>query len=441
MKEMKKLLAALCLFLSVLLVVPVIVPGVPDNVTVEAATKIKLNKTKATLVAGNTLQLKLSKKTGKVTWSSSKKSVATVSKQGKVTAKKKGTATITAKMSGKKYNCKITVKKKVALKSISLNTTSLTLNEDDTYKLNVQYIPKNTTDNKEVTWKSSNDFVADVEEDGTIYAYSAGTTTITAKVGSKKATCKITVKESSIYVSSIVLNKSNIELTSGETSTLTAIVYPNNATFKNVKWTTSNSSVATVYNGVVSAVAPGTAMITATATDGSGLSASCLVTVIDSVANNMNYLKNYILTYGSMNSSGNYFIKYQNASQGTSYGIVYESLYDRFLFIESMDTDLAQSTVTMYLYLDNNGIVSPEYILVYHDINLGCQATANVNIKNYNSDQIVHFDLINSAGGLTESDIQEVANAGLKSAFSGWELLLQLYPKMSLSDIGFTSYY
>lgn len=78
-------------------------------VDVDAAT-IKLNKTTLTLTKGKTATLKISGTSKKVTWSSSKKSVATVNSSGKVTAKKAGTATITAKVNNKKYTCKVTVK-------------------------------------------------------------------------------------------------------------------------------------------------------------------------------------------------------------------------------------------------------------------------------------------------------------------------------------------
>jgi hypothetical protein len=79
-----------------------------------AAAKVKLNKAKLTLTVGKKYQLKLQNNKKKVKWSSSKKSVATVTQKGKVTAKKKGTAIITAKVGAKKYKCKVTVKAKKA---------------------------------------------------------------------------------------------------------------------------------------------------------------------------------------------------------------------------------------------------------------------------------------------------------------------------------------
>ena len=99
MKKSKKLLAVLTIMLLIVcMAVPVSAAG-------------KINKKKATLKVGQTLQLKVTGTKGKVKWTSSKKSVATVSSKGRVKAKKKGSATITAKIGKKKYTCKVTVKK------------------------------------------------------------------------------------------------------------------------------------------------------------------------------------------------------------------------------------------------------------------------------------------------------------------------------------------
>lgn len=76
-----------------------------------AASKVKINKTKAAISKGDTLQLRVTGTKKKAKWSSDKKSIATVSSKGKVTGKKNGKATITAKVGGKKYTCKVTVTK------------------------------------------------------------------------------------------------------------------------------------------------------------------------------------------------------------------------------------------------------------------------------------------------------------------------------------------
>ena len=83
-----------------------------NSLVANAKKKIQLNKKKVTLVVGNKTKLKLKNNKKKVKWSSSKRTVAIVSSKGVVTAKKKGTATITAKAGKKKYTCKVTVKAK-----------------------------------------------------------------------------------------------------------------------------------------------------------------------------------------------------------------------------------------------------------------------------------------------------------------------------------------
>ncbi|WP_455718346.1 Ig-like domain-containing protein [Anaerosporobacter sp.] len=92
--------------LTLLLLVAIIVPE-------QAQAAVKINKTTATLYTGEKVQLKISGSSRNATWTSSNKTVTTVDRKGNVTAKKKGTATITAKVSGKKYKCKVTVKNNV----------------------------------------------------------------------------------------------------------------------------------------------------------------------------------------------------------------------------------------------------------------------------------------------------------------------------------------
>lgn len=96
---------------AVLMAVSLLVSGITVPGNVQAKAKPKLNKKNVTLKVGKTVSLKLKNAKKKVVWSSSKKSVAVVSKKGKVTAKKVGSAKIIAKSAGKKYTCKVTVKK------------------------------------------------------------------------------------------------------------------------------------------------------------------------------------------------------------------------------------------------------------------------------------------------------------------------------------------
>ena len=212
-----------------------------------------------------------------VTWSTSDAAVATVT-GGKVKALKPGHVTITATAGGKSAQCAVTVQAKVIpVTSVTLDKTTLTLTEGDETTLTATVKPDDATD-KTVTWTTSDATVATVT-DGKVKALKAGTATITAKAGDKTATCAVTVQAKVIPVTSMWLDKSELELTEGDEAVLTATVMPENATDKTVTWTSSNTSVATVTNGKVNAVKAGTATITAKAGD---KSAKCTVTVLPS---------------------------------------------------------------------------------------------------------------------------------------------------------------
>ena len=212
-----------------------------------------------------------------VTWASDSSSVATVDRNGKVTAKAPGTATITATVDGQYATCKVTVPKLVT--SVSLNKDELTLTTGNTEKLIATVEPNDAT-NQTVEWKSDDENIATVDMNGTVTAKAPGTTTITVTStdGSNKSdSCTVTVKR---LVTSVSLNKNTLTLTTGSSETLSVTVTPNDAATKTVEWKSSDEKIASVdQNGKVTAVAPGTTTITATSKDGSNKSASCTVTV------------------------------------------------------------------------------------------------------------------------------------------------------------------
>ena len=157
---------------------------------------ITLNKTSTTINKGNTENLSVTYNptyttaSKNVKWSTSNAKVATVA-NGKVTAVGAGTATITAQVEDKIAKCIVTVK--APLKEIKLNKASTTINKGNTENLSVIYNPIDTTDSKNVKWSTSNAKVATVAN-GKVTAVGAGSTTITAQVGTKIAKCTVTVK-------------------------------------------------------------------------------------------------------------------------------------------------------------------------------------------------------------------------------------------------------
>lgn len=170
----------------------------------------------------------------------------------------------------------------VPVTSVVLSPTSLTVQEGETASISAAVVPTNATD-KTVTWTSANTSIATVDANGNVKGVSAGKVKITAKAGGVSSSCDVTVKANKVSVTGITLEPANISLDtrddSKKTATLTAIVSPSDATNKSLTWTSSNPSVATVANGVVTAVGGGTAIITAKANDGSNCSADCTVTV------------------------------------------------------------------------------------------------------------------------------------------------------------------
>ena len=163
---------------------------------------------------------------------------------------------------------------------VKLDKDSLSLEVGGTATLTATITPNNAT-NPNVTWSSDNQNVATVDQNGEVTAVSAGTATITVTTadGGYKDTCPVTVTAATVPVTGVSLNKDSLALGVGDSETLTATVKPEDATNKAVTWTSSNSTVATVdQNGVVTAVAPGTATITVTTADGS-FTATCTVTV------------------------------------------------------------------------------------------------------------------------------------------------------------------
>lgn len=210
-----------------------------------------------------------------VAWSSSDEKIATV-ENGKVSAIKEGSVTITAAAGDKKATCKVTVQKKiVAVASVSLSQTAITLYEGQSTTLVATVKPDDAT-NKTVTWSSSASEIASVDQEGKVSAIKAGSATITASAGDYSATCTVTVEKNVIAVTSITLNKSFLSLLVGETETLIATVLPDNATDKTVTWNSEDDNVAIVKDGKVTAVSAGETKISAKA---GNKTAECRVTV------------------------------------------------------------------------------------------------------------------------------------------------------------------
>ena len=164
----------------------------------------------------------------------------------------------------------------VPVSGITLDRSTLSMSKGETIKLRATVAPSNAT-NQTVSWHSLNNLVAAVDQDGSVTATGSGTTDIIALTedGKFQATCSVSVV---VDVTSITLSETNVSMEKGASKTITAIIHPDDATDKELTWSTSNPNVATVENGTIKAINGGEAVITVKANDGK-VKATCNVSV------------------------------------------------------------------------------------------------------------------------------------------------------------------
>jgi len=251
----------------------------------QAVTGLEITPDKATLDVGEKLQLyteftPATASNTAVYWSSSDEEIATVDKDGEVTAKQGGLVVIQCKTDDGGYNavCIITVIEEVT--EIKITPEQYKLGLGKTFQLKAE-ITNSTASDKDIEWRSSDESVCTVDQNGKIKGISLGYATITAMAldGSDvEATCEIRVVTE---VTGMTMNYTSITLIQGDTFQLEAAIRPANATYKTPSWKSDNSEIAMVDDdGVVTAISPGTAWITAEARDSSGKYCKCYVTVI-----------------------------------------------------------------------------------------------------------------------------------------------------------------
>lgn len=259
---------------------------------------VNLDQSSVTIYKGKTKTLKATvtpadAKNKEVYWHSENEKVAKVDKNGKITAVGNGTTYIVcetkygcgqpvyngaAVYSGYISKCKVTVKTKPT--SVSLNKETATIYTTKTLQLKATVLPSDASD-KTVKWSSSNTSVATVSSSGKVTAVGSGTATITCKTNTDSlvAKCKVTVQKKK-EVTGLALSNTSKKIYKGKTFTLTAIITPSDATFKDLTWSSSNEKVAKVdKNGVITALKAGTATIKCKSVDNPMLSATCKVTV------------------------------------------------------------------------------------------------------------------------------------------------------------------
>lgn len=219
-----------------------------------------------------------------ILWSSSDTRIATVDDSGMVTTLSPGECVITATSqdTGVFASCSLTVTEPVT--GITLNFSDIAIYAGDKFAL-IPTVSPIDADNKSVTYLSSDTEVATVDENGIVTGLKGGECVILVTTVERGlvASCKVTVYE---FVTSVTINEKDVKyINNGASKAFTASVTPNSATNRGVIWSSSNNNVFRVsQRGVVTAVGLGTATITATAADGSGIFDTITLTAITPVS-------------------------------------------------------------------------------------------------------------------------------------------------------------
>ena len=249
-----------------------------------SVTGVKLDNGKLELKAGETAQLTATVEPSDASdksleWTSSDAKIATVDASGKVTAVGVGSATITVKTKdgGKTATCAVTVAP-VAVEGVTVDPAKSEVVEGNTVQLKATVSPADAA--QEVEWTSSDSDIATVDKNGLVTTIKPGTVYIVVRSKAytdKQASCEVIVKQDD-KLKSIAFDASELQIETGQSRTLKVVFTPDYAANKNVSWSSSDPSVASVKDGNVTGVKEGKATITATSEDG-GHKAECVVTV------------------------------------------------------------------------------------------------------------------------------------------------------------------
>ena len=266
-----------------------------------AVSGVSLSKTTLSLVEGGsetlTATVAPSNATNKaVSWKSSDAGTATVDSNGKVTAVKAGSATITVTTSdgGKTATCSVTVTaKEVVVEGLAIDPATLEIKEGLTAQMKVVLTPAEASE-PAIKWKSTNTEAATVDDSGLVTALKEGKTRIVATVDGTQieAICEVTVTPDDA-LKGIEFTAAKVEVKVGATQALEIAYTPSYAANKNVTFSSSDASVATVdASGTVTAIKEGETTITATSEEG-GFTATCTIVVTSAIVSGVYYNTEY----------------------------------------------------------------------------------------------------------------------------------------------------
>lgn len=387
---------------------------------------------KTTMVKGQKQTLTVSGTKLKARWSSSNPSVASVSAQGVLTAKRVGNTVVSAKVGGKKFSATVTVEVPV------LSDTSLTIVKDQKKKITL-----NGT-SQQVTWSVGNEAIASVSASGVITGKKVGNTNVFAVVDGVRYICKL-------RVDGPYLSRKSLTMTQGTTQQLYV-----RATSLPVRWLTNKTSVATVStSGEVTAKSAGTAVITAVI---GGQKYTCNVTVTKpaatGVAGNYEKLLKVIRAKGGVDSKG--FLALMESGSlddGSTYftEIAYNQSNKKFVYKTRVQIKSEGSTLqveTRMVFSDNAYKKATAQVDVtlpdYNDQGFGLRtsfATGSYTAKSNQKFYVAMRTDPNITDEFTNAELQKIGNTYLQFSFETWAYLLKVNnTNLTLRNLGFTSY-
>lgn len=278
-----------------------------EKETIIPVESVSLSDKEITLVEGESFTLTASiipddATNAKVVFESENPEIATVSEDGKVQAMKPGNTIITVITvdGNKKDRCNVLVKEmQHPVENVELDIHETEIEVGKSIQLNASITPENAS-NKNLIWTSSDTKIAKVSDNGLVIGLAEGKCNITVKSEDENKTdiCEVTVLKPVIPVESISIDFKELELFPGNSFKITATIYPENATNRNISWSSSDESIVTVdKDGYVTGVSEGEATITVTTEDG-GKTAKCHISVVGKT------LPDYIDEYGINHGQG-----------------------------------------------------------------------------------------------------------------------------------------
>ncbi|MDO4194409.1 MAG: leucine-rich repeat protein, partial [Erysipelotrichaceae bacterium] len=260
-----------------------------------------------------------------VTWTSSDESIAKVDENGTVTGVSAGDAVITVTSEDGGYTAEREVHVIVPAEGISVNEEESVseIEYGHTGSIKIIFSPSDTT-NQNVTWTSSDETVATVDENGVITAIGEGPVTITATSEDGGFTASREINILFTHIESIKFTESEISALVDEKVQLEAVISPEDASVKDVTYTTSNDNVAAVdENGMVTIISGGSAIITATTADG-GKTATCKITAYP-LGISIEELPDYTYTGQAFKPAVTVYDRRQQLQEKTDYTVTYKN--------------------------------------------------------------------------------------------------------------------